>query len=253
MERDSFDGPSPAGRGPTCAITGAMTQGALSIVLPCLNAADGLPSTFAALDEARSLGLLHEVLVVDGGSRDGTAALAAGLGARVIESAPGRGRQLAKGGEAARGDWLFFLHADSRPEPGWSETVRAFIADPANCERAAVFRLRLDDSDPRARRVERLAGWRARRLGLPYGDQGLLMAGAFYRRLGGYRPLELMEDVDLVRRIGRRRICLLDHMVVTSARRYRQDGWWARPLRNLALLFGYFLGLPTGLLRRLYG
>ena len=124
---------------------------------------------------------------------------------------------------------------------------------PGSKERAAAFRLALDDSDPRARRVERLANWRGRALGLPYGDQGLLIAKGFYQALGGHRPLPLMEDVALARRIGRRRIAILDAEAVTSAARYRQGGWWLRPLRNLALLGLYFLGVPPRLLLRLYG
>ncbi len=234
-------------------MTGAMTQGALSVVIPALDAAASLPATLAALQEGREAGLIGEVLVVDGGSRDGTAAAAEAGGARLVESPPGRGRQLAAGAEATEGAWLLFLHADSRLEPGWSALAARFIEDPANREQAAAFRLVLDDPDPRARRVERLAGWRVRRLGLAYGDQGLLLSRAFYERLGGFRPLKLMEDVDLVRRIGRRRLTLLERGAVTSARRYREDGWWGRPARNLSLLFCYFLGVPTSLLHKLYG
>ena len=100
---------------------------------------------------------------------------------------------------------------------------------------------------------KRWAAWRGRRLGLPYGDQGLLLSRAFYRRLGGFRPLQLMEDVDLVRRIGRRHLQVLDSRAVTSAARYRSGGWRWRPIRNLAVLTLYFLGLPTRVLARLYG
>jgi len=127
------------------------------------------------------------------------------------------------------------------------------MAQPGAAERAAVFRLRLDDAAPAARRIEKLAAWRSRRLGLPYGDQGLLIARRLYDQLGGYRPLPLMEDVDLVRRLGRRRLAALGSAAVTSAARYRRDGWWLRPLRNLALLALYYLGLPPRWLARLYG
>ena len=123
---------------------------------------------------------------------------------------------------------------------------------PENAERAAVFRLALDDPDRRARRIERLANWRTRTLGLPYGDQGLLLSRAFYQALGGFRPLVLMEDVDLARRIGRRRLVVLEHSATTSADRYRRDGWLRRPARNLALLSAYFLGVPPRVLNRFY-
>ena len=230
-----------------------MSEACLSVIIPALDAAAILPATLAALEAAREDGLLREVLVVDGGSRDGTAEVAVRWGARVLNAAAGRGAQLAAGGAAATGDWLLFLHADTRLGPGWVAAARVFTAGPGSERRAAAFRLALDDSDPRARRVERLANWRGRALGLPYGDQGLLIARALYQALGGYRPLPLMEDVELARRIGRRRIVLLGAEAVTSAVRYRKGGWWLRPLRNLVLLGLYFLGTPPRLLLRLYG
>jgi rSAM/selenodomain-associated transferase 2 len=235
-------------------MTGAMSEPSLSVVVPALNAAVSLPATLAALEEGRRLGLVAEVILVDGASSDATVGIAAEAGARVVHTdAPGRGRQLAAGGAAARGEWLLFLHADTRLAPGWVGAVARFLADPTMTRRAGYFRLRLDDSAPQARLIERLAGWRARRLGLPYGDQGLLIARGFYEGLGGFRALPLMEDVELVRRIGSRRLAALDGEAVTSAARYRRDGWWLRPLRNLSLLALYFLGLPPGWLRRLYG
>lgn len=230
-----------------------MTQPGLSVIIPTLDAAATLPATLAALEPARADGLLREVLVVDGGSADATAGIAATWGARVLDAPRGRGPQLSAAGAAAAGEWLLFLHADTRLAPGWVAAARAFMAQPGSEERAAAFRLALDDTDPRARRIERLANWRGHAWGLPYGDQGLLIARAFYRDLGGYQPLPLMEDVDLARRIGRRRIVHLEAEAMTSAARYRRDGWWLRPLRNLALLGLYYLGAPPGLLKRLYG
>ena len=221
----------------------------LSVVIPALNAVRELPSCLASLEEAST----GEVILVDGGSTDGTIALAESRGVRVIASPRGRGPQLRAGGEAARGEWLLFLHADTRLAAGWAEEAAAFMADPGNRDRAAVFRFALDDPAAQAHRVERLADWRARRLGLPYGDQGLLLSHDFYRALGGFKPLLLMEDVELVRRIGRRRLAFLESQAVTSAERYRRGGWWGRPARNVCLLGAYFLGCPPRLLARLYG
>ena len=225
----------------------------LSIVIPALDAAGRVPATLAALDEGRRAELVREVILADGGSCDDTARLAEQAGARALEGFSGRGRQLAAGADAAQGDWLLFLHADTVLGPGWAGAVRAFMDDAGSAKRAAVFRLALDDPDPRARRIERLARWRGRVLGLPYGDQGLLISRALYDSVGGFRPLPLMEDVDLVRRIGRGRLAVLDAEAVTSAARYRADGWWLRPIRNLTLVGLFFLGAPPALLRRLYG
>ena len=225
---------------------------ALSIVIPALDAAADLPATLAALDEGHAAGLIEEVIVADGGSGDATARIAGEAGARVIAAPKGRGTQLMAAGWQARGDWLLFLHADSRLGPGWSQTVHEFMEAPENTERAGFFRLAFDEDGPAARRVARLANWRARRLGLPYGDQGLLIRRDFHDILGGFRPLVLMEDVDMVRRIGRRRLVELDAEVTTSAARYREGGWWAVPARNLCLLGAYFLGLSPERLARFY-
>ena len=107
--------------------------------------------------------------------------------------------------------------------------AEAFMGRPTE-DPAAVFRLRLDDGAPAARR---LVAWRTRALGLPYGDQGLLIPSALYRSLGGYGPIPLMEDVDIVRRLGRKRIVLLDADAITSAERYRRAGYLGRSARNL--------------------
>lgn len=219
----------------------------LSVVIPTLNAAGSLPGTLARLDG------VDDVVVVDGGSADGTVELANRLGARAIAAPKGRGRQLMAGAEAAFGDWLLFLHADTKLDPGWKAAVETFRADPANRSKAAVFLFALDDPSTEARRLERLVAWRVRWMGMPYGDQGLLISRNFYLSIGGFRPLPLMEDVDLVRRIGRRRLAILPVAARTSAARWRRDGWIRRSLRNLVCLALYFLGAPPRLILRLYG
>jgi rSAM/selenodomain-associated transferase 2 len=223
----------------------------LSVIIPTLDAAASLPVTLAALAEAREL--VREIIVADGGSRDATIAIAEAAGARVVTAPRGRGAQLAAGAAAASGDWLFFLHADTRPEPGWAADIARFLGDPLNRERAGYFAYRLDDASAAARRLERIVAWRSRVLGLPYGDQGLVLARAFYRALGGFPPLVLMEDVAFVRRIGRRRLVALRAGALTSAARYRREGYLWRPLRNLGCLTLYLLGLPPRLILRLYG
>jgi rSAM/selenodomain-associated transferase 2 len=220
----------------------------LSIVIPTLNAEACIAAAVRAHGDATA-----EVVVADGGSEDGTVAAAVAAGARVVIAPRGRGQQLAAGAAAATADWLLFLHADTRLADGWSAEAGRFIADPANALRAAYFSLRLDDDAPAARRVERLAMWRSHALGLPYGDQGLLLSRALYDAVGGFRQMVLYEDVDIVRRIGRARLAMLASPAVTSAVRYRRGGYWARPARNITCLALYFLGLPPQMIARLYG
>ncbi|HEB80075.1 MAG TPA: glycosyltransferase [Rhodospirillales bacterium] len=219
----------------------------LSIVIPTLNSADFLEGTLKAVGDG------FEIIIVDGGSGDLTPELAARLGLRVVEAPRGRGVQLAAGAKIAKGDWLLFLHADTVLEPGWDAAAGNFMKNPENARRAAVFRLKLDDPAPRARRLERLAAWRGQIRGLPYGDQGLLISRPYYHALGGFTEIPLMEDVDMIRRIGKGRLVTLDAAAVTSAERYQKDGYILRPLRNLLCLGLYFIGVPPRWIARLYG
>lgn len=224
----------------------------VDVVIPTLNAAARLDRTLAAL-KAPDHPVDLSITVSDGGSSDASVAIARQAGATVVAGAAGRGAQLAAGAATGDGQWLLFLHADTVPGDGWARVVTGFTSRPANVGKAGYLRLRFDTPDPRARRIERFVRWRSRTLGLPYGDQGLLIARALYDYLGGYRSLALMEDVDLVRRIGRNNLVPLDADAVTSPQRYERDGWLARPLRNLSCLTLYFIGFPTPLIRRLYG
>ena len=214
----------------------------VTIIIPTLNAAAALGPTLAACAG-------FPVLVADGGSTDGTPDLARQAGARVVAAPRGRGTQLAAGAAAATTDWLLFLHADTRPGPGWAAAVRDAMATPGL---ARYFAFALDDASPAARRLERRVAWRCRVLALPYGDQGLLISRRLYDELGGYGPQVLMEDVDLVRRIGRRRLELLDHDAVTSAERYVRGGYLRCTTRNLACLGLWYAGMAPERIARIY-
>lgn len=222
----------------------------LSLIIPSFNAASRIAATVRAW---RATVMPDQVIVSDGGSTDGTREMARTAGAETLIGPTGRGRQLALGAGRAKGDWLLFMHADTMPGTHTGRAARAFMGEAANRQRVAAFRLTLDSEAAPARRVERLANWRARRFGLPYGDQGLLIARDYYQGIGGFHPLPLMEDVEFVRRVGRDRVSILNGTVMTSAERYRRDGYWKRPARNMTILGLYFLGVPPHRLARLYG
>lgn len=225
----------------------------LSVVIPALNAAATLGATLAAVGGVSVGGAPgpYEMIVVDGGSSDATQAIAHEHGARVLAAPRGRGTQLAAGAREATGDWLLFLHADTRPAQAWRDAAQAFAADAANAMCGGYFRFALDDASPRARRLERRVAWRARALGLPYGDQGLLLSRALYDAVGGYAAMPLMEDVDLVRRIGRARLAAIPVDFTTDGRKFH-GRYRARSARNLAILSLYFLGVPPRVLAKLY-
>lgn len=225
---------------------------AVSVVIPTLNAAAFLPHAVAQFAPAIADGLVTTVVVSDGGSRDGTVGRAEAAGAVVVQGPAGRGGQLVRGAQAACAPWLLFVHADTRLASGWIGAVRDFIASQGE-DRAAAFAFALDDDAPAARRLERMVAWRCRLLALPYGDQGLLISRRLHYRLGGFRPIALMEDVEFVRRIGRGRLRMLPVSALTSAARYRRDGYLRRSLGNLGCLTLYFMGVPPRVIARLYG
>jgi len=228
----------------------------ISIIIPTLDAETTLGDALAALIPAVVAGIVREVIIVDGGSTDRSLRIADAAGATIVKAAPGRGVQLAAGAAAARGPWLLFLHADTVLEGGWAreaahlmERVEAGKWPPT----AAAFRFCLDDLGLMPRIVEAGVAVRSGLLRLPYGDQGLLIPRALYDEVGGYRPLPLMEDVDIVRRLGRRRILTLRTRAVTSAARYQRDGYMARVARNLTCLALYSIGAPGGWIKKVYG
>lgn len=220
----------------------------LTAVIPALNAADHLPACLLALGDTPAV-------VCDGHSADNTPLVARALGATSIRAARGRGNQMAAAADHALmqgADALLLLHADTLLSANWQTAADAFLCNPANRGKAGWFRLAFDDTTPQARRVARLANWRARALGLPYGDQGLILSAETYRAAGGIRPLPLMEDVDLVRRLGRQNLVELPAVATTSADRYRRGGWWLRPMRNIGYLTLFLLGVSPATLARMY-
>lgn len=222
----------------------------VSIVIPALNAAEELPLCLESLMPGLEAGLIREVVVCDGGSQDATGAIAEAAGCRLIEAPRGRARQLIAGASAARGDWLLFLHADTALSREWPERVAEHISH--RPDMAAAFTLVYRSDARQARWLEARANRRARWLGLPYGDQGLLIPAALYERIGGYRDIPLMEDVAIVRAIGRKRLTLLSAEARTSAAKYERDGWRKRAWRNAWLLMRYLLGADPAKLARAY-
>jgi rSAM/selenodomain-associated transferase 2 len=227
----------------------------VSVVIPALNAEATLPATLSALVPAALEGLVREVIVVDGGSADRTREIADHAGAEVITAPANRGAQLRAGANAARHPWLLFLNADTVLDAGWEREAAHFmdrVDNGSSRHAAAAFRFALDDDGLAPRALEGLVRLRCF-LMPPYGDQGLLIGRRQYDRTGGYRPLPLMEDIDLVRRLGMRRVKLLRPRAVSNAQRYRRDGYIRHALGNQRQRLLYALRLSTPQTARLHG
>ena len=218
----------------------------ISVVIPTLNAEPHLVRTLAALVPAAVDGIVKEAIIVDGGSTDETPRIAEQAGARLLTCRPSRGGQLKTAAQEARFPWLLFLHADTVLEPGWLDEAGEHIAridEGRRSDTAGVFRFTLDDSGFAPRIIEKGVSIRSRLLALPYGDQGLLISHKLYDTIGGFSDMPIMEDVDIVRRLGRKRITQFRSAATTSADRYRADGYTRRISRNLCCLALYGTGV----------
>jgi glycosyltransferase involved in cell wall biosynthesis len=168
----------------------------------------------------------------------------------IINSNPGRGLQLKTGANFAKGDWLFFLHGDSRLTQGWMQILADHTVELP--DKAFVFRLKFDDQGFFPRVLEKWVRFRCWAFGLPYGDQGLLISRSLYDEVGGYNEMPLMEDVDMIKRIGRARLRLGAQEIITSAEKYNKYGYVFRMFQNGLCLLLYKLGVDPATIRKLY-
>lgn len=219
----------------------------LSVIIPTYNERHSINRT---LDAVAALRGAVEVIVVDGGSVDGTPEVVRQRGVEMITGHRGRGAQMHAGAGAAQGEALWFLHADTHPAPDAAECIIEALQD-----RQVVggnFAVRFDGRG----RASRFLTWlypQLRKLGLCYGDSAIFVRREAYHAIGGFRPHPIFEDLDLVRRLRKRgRVVHLPALVVTSSRRFEN--------RSFAFTFGrwaglqalYWLGIHPRTLGRLY-
>jgi rSAM/selenodomain-associated transferase 2/rSAM/selenodomain-associated transferase 1 len=220
----------------------------ISVIIPVVDEVDGISSAIAGTQAGPSV---KERIVVDGGSADGGAEKASSCGARVIRSAPWRSRQMNAGARAAEGDFLLFLHADTLLPPGFEEHVREVLGRPDTV--AGAFRLGIDGGSLGLRVIEWLANFRSIRMGMPYGDQAIFIRADRFHGAGGFPEIPIMEDFEFMRRLRREgRIGIAPVSVVTSARRYKEYGFWRTTGINQVMIIAYLMGVSPGRLARWY-
>lgn len=212
----------------------------LSIVIPTWQEA---PRIAAAVAAAWEIGPT-DVIVVDGGSPDGTAELAKAAGAETLVSPPGRAVQQNRGAAVARGDVLLFLHADNRLDPTGGRQIAAALAEPA-CVGGA-FLQRIDDPRRIYRWLEQGNAFRVCRWGLAYGDQGIFVRRAVFEALGGFPEVRLLEDILFMRRLRSAGLLrLLPGPLTVDPRRWHRHGVVRQTLRNWCILAAHRLGVST--------
>jgi rSAM/selenodomain-associated transferase 2/rSAM/selenodomain-associated transferase 1 len=218
----------------------------LSIIIPALNEAEVLAPLLEHLLAARP----HEILVADGGSTDATRKIADRSGVRFLGAPLGRAAQMNHAAARATGEFLLFLHADTRPPADFQEIITRTLQTPGTS--AGAFRFRLDDSLPAAPLIESLVHLRCRLRQLPYGDQGLFLRRALFDHLGGFPEWPVMEDFQFVRTLRHRgRVRTAVQPAITSSRRWQTDGVVRTFLRHQLMLAAYHLGVPPARIAKL--
>jgi rSAM/selenodomain-associated transferase 2/rSAM/selenodomain-associated transferase 1 len=220
----------------------------LSVVIPALNEEARIERAIgSALQADREV----EVIVVDGGSSDGTVQRARATGAVVIEGSAPRSRQMNVGARFARGDALLFIHADTTLPPSYDRDL--FEALGRSDTAAGAFELGIEGAGFGLRAVEYMAAMRSRVFGLPYGDQGLFVRASLFYEIGGFREMPIMEDFELMVRLAKRgAVTVAPRPVVTSARRWKALGVVRATLINQVVIAGYLLGVSPERIARFY-
>ena len=222
----------------------------LSIIIPVLNEAAAIGDALAALAPCRARGV--EVVVVDGGSRDGTAAIAHPLADHLLSAPRGRGSQMNAGATVAKGEVLLFLHADTRLPP---DAERLVLMGLQASKRAwGRFDVTIAGRSPLLRLVAALMNLRSRLTGIATGDQAMFVTRDAFAQAGGFPDIPLMEDIVLSRRLKRiGRPACLPARVVTSGRRWDQHGIVRTIVMMWRLRLAFFLGAEPARLARRYG
>ena len=221
----------------------------ISVIIPTLDEALGLAQTLRVVSGLQCSAPI-ELIVADGGSRDGTVALARQLGAHVVIGAQGRAQQLNRGAAAASGDVLLFLHADTELPANGLTRVEAAVSSGALWGR---FDVRIQGRARMLRIVAFMMNWRSRVTGIATGDQAMFMTRGAFDAVGGYPDQALMEDIAMSRRLKRRGapVCLRGP-ATTSGRRWETRGIWRTILLMWRLRWAYWRGTSPDQLAQRY-
>jgi len=224
-----------------------MNTPSISIVIPTLNEGGNLARILGACDTPEDV----EIIVVDGGSIDGTPEVAHRSGIKLVISEPGRGKQMNVGAKVGKGEILLFLHGDTiLPQDYHGQIIRVLERKGVV---AGAFRLSIDGKSVSLRIIESVVNLRTRILQIPFGDQALFMRKLEFEQVGGFREIPIMEDFDLVRALRKRgRIGIAEGSVLTSGRRWERLGPWRTTLMNQIAIWAHLLGIPPVTIAKFY-
>jgi len=219
----------------------------ITVIIPTLNEELFLDACLSSVNSSPGV----EIVVVDGGSTDKTVELARSARAKVLRGSTGRASQMNLGARHATGEILVFLHADTRLPQGWTDHVHRELQIPGTV--AGAFELRIQGRLTGLRLIEKLANLRSKKMQIPYGDQAIFMKADLFCRIGGFKDLPIMEDFELMSRLKKLgRIRISPAAVLTSGRRWEENGILRTTAIHQLIIIAYMLGISPKVLARLH-
>ena len=224
-----------------------MAQYIVSIIIPVLNEAAIIKQTLGELKQHPDI----EIVIVDGGSQDDTAAIAQQAAKVITVVGKDRAGQMNAGAKLAQSNILLFLHADTRLPSNFIELISKTLKQPNTI--AGAFELAIDATGLSLRLIEMLVKVRSRLFSLPYGDQGIFISKQSFIELGEFADLAIMEDFEFIKRVQKKgKIAIAPATVTTSGRRWQKLGVWQTTLINQLVIAGYYLGISPTKLGKFY-
>lgn len=227
----------------------------LSIIIPVLNEEKALPVCLVDLKSKTDLLPEHELIIADGGSDDGTRAIAEMSGVKFLEAPRGRGPQMNAGAAVAKGEWLLFLHADSRLTTAAARRLNQ-ICHPERSEGSLVggcFSQKIDHPNPVYAFIAFTGNLRARLSRIFYGDQGIFVRRAVFESIGGFPPTPILEDIAFTEKLrSAGPVAIQREKIISSPRRWEKTGILRTTLLTRRVVRGYRRGIPPARLKEIY-
>jgi len=219
----------------------------ITLIIPTFNASNTLNATLQSASK-----FFKTIIIIDAHSKDNTIKIAKKYKSEILLCSANRGKQLHKGAQKANTDWLLFLHADTIINKNSYNEIINFIKIENNINKAAYFKLKFNDKNYYSLFIEKMVYLRNIIFQLPYGDQGLLISKNFYKKIGGYEELPIMEDINIIKKIKYKNLNIINSYIITDAVKYKKQGWLIRPLINLTCLTLYFMGCNINTINNIY-